>query len=106
MDPFLNAVGNYFIVGPNSNPHAGGEFKATDYVFQNNNFADTDQDGKLNGRERLPNDFGTGENAPAFETYCTVAPLTNVILESAATALISGRAQAGLRNFAMPWIRD
>jgi pectate lyase len=94
-DHFLDAVGNYFIAGPNSNQHAVGEFKATDHVFQKGNLVDTDKDGKLNGRELVPTDFGSGENAPTFENHPSVAPLTNVTVESAAAALTNVLANAG-----------
>jgi pectate lyase len=94
-DHFLDAVGNYFIAGPNSNPHAVGQFTATDHVFQKGNLVDTDKDGKLNGRELLPADFGAGENAPTFEKDFTVAPLTNVTVQPAAAALTNVLANAG-----------
>ena len=94
-DHFLDAVGNYFIAGPNSNQHAVGQFTATDHVFQKGNFVDTDKDGKLDGRELVAADFGGGENAPTFEKDFTVAPLTNVTVESAAAALTNVLAQAG-----------
>ncbi len=94
-DHFLDAVGNYFIAGPNSNQRAVGEFKATDHIFQKDNFADTDKDGKLNGRELVPADFGAGENAPTFEKDSIVGPLTNVTVESANAALTNVLASAG-----------
>jgi len=93
-DHFLDAVGNYFIAGPNSGAHAVGEFAATDHVFQQGNFADLDKDGKLNGRELVPADFG-GEQAPTFVGAPIVAPLTNVTVESASAALTNVLAQAG-----------
>ena len=37
-DHFLDAIGNYFIAGPDSSPHFAGEFKATDHVFQQGQF--------------------------------------------------------------------
>lgn len=94
-DHFLDAVGNYFIAGPNSNLHAVGEFKATDRVFQQGNFADIDKDGKLNGHEVVAADFGSGENAPTFASSFTVAPLTNVAVESASSSLTNVLANAG-----------
>ncbi|HEX9046268.1 MAG TPA: hypothetical protein VF988_04520 [Verrucomicrobiae bacterium] len=94
-DHFLDAVGNYFIAGPNSNARAVGEFKSTDHVFQKGNFADTDKDGKLNGRELAPADFGAGENAPTLATDFTVAPLANVTVEPAPSALTNVLARAG-----------
>lgn len=94
-DHFLDAVGNYFIAGPNSSSHVVGEFKATDHVYQKGNVADTDKDGKLNGHVLTAADFGAGENAPTFTSNLTVAPLTNVTVESAQSALTNVLAQAG-----------
>jgi hypothetical protein len=94
-DHFLDAIGNYFIAGPNSGVHAVGEFKATDHVFQKGNFADLDKDGKLNGHELAAAEFGSGENAPTFASDFTVVPLTNVTVESALAALTNVLAQAG-----------
>ena len=94
-DHFLDAVGNYFIAGPNSNSRAVGQFAATDHVFQQGNLADTDKDGKLNGRELLPADFGADDGAPTFEKEITVGSLANVTMESAAAALTNVLAQAG-----------
>ena len=94
-DHFLDAIGNYFIAGPNSGPHAVGEFKTTDHVFQKDNFTDLNQDGKLNGRAVVAEDFGHGESAPTFVTNLTVAPLTNVTVESAPAAFSNVVAHAG-----------
>src|SRR5580704_13584685 len=82
-DHFLDAIGNYFIAGPNSGSHAVGEFKATDHVYQKGNFADTDKDGKLNGHELLAADFGSGDGAPTLVNSPMVAPLTGLTIESA-----------------------
>jgi pectate lyase len=94
-DHFLDAVGNYFIAGPDSNARAAGEFKKTDQVFQKDNFADLDRDGKLDGRLVVAEDFGKGEDAPTIETNLTVAPLTNLTVESAQSALSNVLANAG-----------
>ena len=94
-DHYLDAIGNYFIAGPNSNKHAVGEFKATDHVYQKDNLADLDKDGKLNAHEIVPADFGSGDEAPTFATDLTVAPLSNVVVEPAAVALTNVLANAG-----------
>jgi len=94
-DHFLDAVGNYFIAGPNSGPHAVGEFKATDHVFQEDNFADLDKNGKLAGRLLVAENFGSGENAPSFTNRPGVAPLTGLRIESAPLALTNVLAHAG-----------
>jgi pectate lyase len=94
-DHSLDAIGNYFIAGPNSNQHAVGEFKATDHVFQKDNFVDLDKDGKLEGKLLVAANFGSGEDAPTFATDLTVGLLKNVTVEPALTALSNVLAQAG-----------
>ena len=94
-DHFLDAIGNYFIAGPNSGKHFTGEYKATDHVYQRDNYTDLDKDGQLNGRLVVPADFGSGDEAPTLATDYTVAPLANVTVEPAAAALTNVLAQAG-----------
>ena len=94
-DHFQDVVGNYFIAGPNSGSHAVGEFKPTDHVYQKGNRVDGDKDGKLNGRELLPADFGQGEDAPTFVAAPSNGPLENLKIESAESALTNVLAQAG-----------
>lgn len=94
-DHYLDALGNYFIAGPNSNGRAAGEFAKTDHVFQKDNWADTDKDGKLNARELGTSDFGSGEGAPTFVTNLTVAPQIAVKILSASAALTNVLANAG-----------
>jgi hypothetical protein len=91
----LDAVGNYFIAGPNSSSHAVSEFKATDHVYQKDNFADLNKDGKLDGQPVTAEDFGSGENAPTFVSVPSVGPLTDVTIESAQSAVANVLAQAG-----------
>ena len=94
-DHFLDAIGNYFIAGPNSGAHAVGEFTATDHVFQKDNLVDSNKDGKLDGRALVDADFGSGPNAPTFMKELTVGPLTNVSVEPAQSGLSNVLAQAG-----------
>ena len=94
-DHFQDVVGNYFIAGPNSNSHFVGEFTATDHVFQEYNFADTDKDGKLNGRRVVAGDFGDGENTPTFVVTPSNGALEKLKIESASDALASVLANAG-----------
>jgi pectate lyase len=94
-DHFQDVVGNYFIAGPNSGSHFVGEFKATDHVFQKDNFADTDKDGKLNGREVVAADFGKGEGAPTFVASPSNGLLEKLKIESATAALSNVLAHAG-----------
>jgi pectate lyase len=94
-DHFLDAIGNYFIAGPNSSARFTGEYKPTDHVFQKDNFTDMDKDGKLNGRPVVAEDFGKGDEAPTLETNLTVAPQIAVTIESAQSALSNVLANAG-----------
>jgi pectate lyase len=94
-DHFLDAVGNCFIAGPDSNAHFVGQFTATDHVFQKDNLADTDKDGKFAGRAVVIEDFGGGTNAPTFVATPSVGPLANVTVEPAQSALTNVLAQAG-----------
>jgi hypothetical protein len=94
-DHFLDAIGNYFIAGPNSGPHCVGEFTATDHVFQKDNFVEMSRNGQLHGRPVVPEDFGQGRDAPTFMTSLTVAPQIKVILQSAQDALADVLAHAG-----------
>lgn len=94
-DHFLDVVGNYFIAGPNSNSRFAGEFTATDHVFQKDNFADTDKDGKLNGREVVAADFGSGEKAPTFVESPSNGLLEKLKIESAQSAVSNVLAHAG-----------
>lgn len=92
---FLDAVGNCFIAGPNSGPHAVGECTATDHLFQEDNLVDLDKDGKFNGQPLAVASIGSGENAPTIEKDLTVGPLANVTVEPAQTALSNVLANAG-----------
>jgi pectate lyase len=94
-DHSLDAVGNYFIAGPNSNLHAVGEFKATDHVYQKDNLVDLNKDGKLDAKVLVQSDFGSDEDAPTFANDLTVGPLKNVTVQSAQAALTNVLAQAG-----------
>ncbi len=94
-DHFQDVVRNYFIAGPNSNQHAVGECTATDHVFLKENFADLDKDGKLNGRELVQADFGSGEKAPTFVDTPSNGPLDGLKIESAEAALTNVLANAG-----------
>jgi pectate lyase len=94
-DHSLDAIGNYFIAGPNSGSHAVGEFKATDHVFQKDNFVDQNKDGKLEGKLLVAADFGGGENAPTFANELIVGPLKNVTVEPALIGFSNVLAHAG-----------
>ena len=94
-DHFQDVVGNYFIAGPNSGKHAVGECAGTDHIFLKGNFADLDKDGKLNGRELVPADCGSGEGAPTFVDAPSNGPLDHLKIESAASALTNILENAG-----------
>jgi pectate lyase len=94
-DHFLDAIGNYFIAGPNSSARFTGEYKPTDHVYQKDNFADTDKDGKLNGRPVVAADFGSGDEAPTLVDNLTVAPQIAVTIEPAQAAFSNVIAHAG-----------
>jgi pectate lyase len=94
-DHFLDAIGNYFIAGPNSGAHAVGEFTATDHVFQKDNFVDGNKNGKLDGRALIAADFGSGENAPTIVKDLAVGPLNNVTIQPAQSAFSNVLAHAG-----------
>jgi hypothetical protein len=72
-----------------------GQFTATDHVFHQDNCADLDKDGKLNGRAVQPADFGRGTNAPTFVAAPSMGPLTNITVQPAAIALSNVLGQAG-----------
>ena len=94
-DHFQDVVGNYLIAGPNSNQHAVGECAATDHIFLKDNLVDLDKDGKLNGRELVPKDFGAGETAPTFVASPGNGSLDNLKIESAESALKNVLESAG-----------
>jgi pectate lyase len=94
-DHFQDIVGNYFIAGPNSSKHAVGECAATDHVYLKGNLVDADKDGKLNGRELVPADFGGGDGAPTFVAAPSVGPLADLKIETADAALADVLASAG-----------
>jgi len=94
-DHFLDAVGNYFIAGPSSGPHFVGECKATDHIFQKDNFADLDRDGKLNGRAVVAGDFGKDDGAPSFMNSLRVVTPVGVTVESASAGFSNVVAHAG-----------
>ena len=56
---------------------------------------DADKDGQLSGRELLPADFGSGENAPTFVAVPSNGPLDSLKIESAESALTNVLANAG-----------
>ena len=94
-DHFLDAIGNYFIAGPNSSAHFTGEYRATDHLYQRDNYVELNRNGRLDGRLVVPADFGAGAEAPTLATDLTVGPLNHVTIEPAAVALSNVLAQAG-----------
>jgi pectate lyase len=94
-DHFLDAIGNYFIAGPNSSAHFTGEYRPTDHLYQRDNYVELNRNGRLDGRLVVPADFGAGAEAPTLATDLTVGPLNHVTIEPAAVALSNVLAQAG-----------
>jgi pectate lyase len=94
-DHFLDAIGNYFIAGPDSGAHCVGEFTATDHVYQRDNLVEMHKDGQLRGRPVVAADFGTAPEAPTFVSNLTVAPQIQAAIESAPAALADVLANAG-----------
>ncbi|MFM2293725.1 MAG: hypothetical protein RLZZ350_138 [Verrucomicrobiota bacterium] len=85
-DHWLDAIGNCFIKGPSSNSKFVGQFAATDHVFQRDNFADLERDGKFNPRPVVEKDFGDGDGAPTFSTNKFLAPAVAVKIMPAEAA--------------------
>jgi hypothetical protein len=54
-----------------------------------------DKDGKLNGRELVPADCGSGDSAPTFVATPSNGPLDGLKIESASAALSNVLASAG-----------
>jgi pectate lyase len=94
-DHFQDVVGNYFIAGPNSGKHGVGECAATDHIFLKGNFVDLDKDGKLNGRELVATDCGSGEGAPTFVDTPSNGSLDFLKIEPAEAALKTVLESAG-----------
>jgi pectate lyase len=85
-DHQLDAIGNYFIKGPSSNDRFAGQFTGTDHVFQRDNYADLDCDGKLDGRAVEEKDFGDRESAPTFAAKAFLTPHLPVRIDAASAA--------------------
>jgi len=94
-DHFQDVVGNYFIAGPNSNRHFVGECKPSDHIYLKDNLADADKDGKLDGRPVVPDDFGTGPDAPTIMPSPSLGSLEPLTIEPPAVALTNVLKQAG-----------
>lgn len=85
-DHQLDAIGNYFIKGPSSNDRFASEFKSTDKVFQKDNYADLNRDGRLNGQLVTEAGFGVAEGAPTFVSAPFLHPQIPVTIDPAAVA--------------------
>jgi hypothetical protein len=94
-DHHLDAIGNYFIKGPSSKGHFAGQFTATDKVFQMDNYADLDRDGRLNGRLVTAPDFGESGGTPTFVPAPFLHPKIPVTIDPAAVAWQKAVAGAG-----------
>jgi pectate lyase len=94
-DHQLDALGNYFIKGPASNARFLGMFTATDKVFQKDNFADLDGDGRLNGRAVIEADFADSGGTATFASAQFLHPPVAVTVDTAAEAYRKVVADAG-----------
>ena len=94
-DHFQDVVGNYFVAGPNSGKHAVGECTKTDHFYLKGNFVDLDKDGKLNGRELVPADCGSGDGAPTIVETPSNGSLDGLKIENVTAALSNVLANAG-----------
>ena len=94
-DHWTDIINCYFIKGPNSNDHPVGEFANTDQVYQTGNFVDENKNGKLDGRELVAKDFGTGKGAATLTQSPGVVSKVSVTTDSAADALDKVIAGAG-----------
>jgi hypothetical protein len=91
----LDVIGNYFIKGPSSNDRFIGQFTSTDRVFQKDNWADLDGDGRLNGRPVVEADFNDSKASPSFEKAEFLHPPVPVTVQDAPTACQKVLAGAG-----------
>lgn len=98
-DHQLDVIGNYFIKGPSSNDRFAGQFYATDHVYQADNFADLNADGKLNGQLIAAGDFHRlDEKIYAFPTFVSTPgmhPPIAVTVDTASRAYEKIAAGAG-----------
>lgn len=98
-DHSLDVVNNYFIKGPSSNDRFAGQFLASDHVYQAGNYADLDQDGRLNGQPVAAADFHRADEPaytlPTFEPAAALHPAIPVTTEAAAAAYARIVAGAG-----------
>ena len=85
-DHQLDAIGNYFIKGPSSSGRFASEFTSTDKVFQKDNYADLDRDGRLNGQLVTESGFGESAAAPTFVNAPFLHPPILVTIDPAAVA--------------------
>jgi len=85
-DHQLDAIGNYFIKGPSSSSRFASEFTSMDNVYQKDNYADMDRDGKLNGKLVAEAGFGESASAPTFVSAPFLHPQIPVTIDPAAVA--------------------
>jgi pectate lyase len=89
-DRSLDVIGNYFIKGPSSNDRFAGQFFATDHVYQADNLADLNANGKLDGQPVAAADFHRADEKtytlPTFVPVPAMHPTVPVTVESATAA--------------------
>ncbi len=81
-DHQLDVIGNYFIKGPSSNAHFVGLFTATDHVYQKDNYAAMNADGRLDGRLISNDDFSNTGGPAVFATAPFLQPPVPVTVDT------------------------
>lgn len=92
-DHYQDLVGNYFISGPSSTNSFLSMFSKTDHVYHRDNYADTNKDGKLNGRLITDDDF-ISETATLLKEP-TLLPKSSVKISTAVQAFKVVLAEVG-----------
>lgn len=85
-DHQLDAIGNYFIKGPSSSDRFVGLFTSTDHVFQEDNYADLNCNGRLDGHRISDAEFGRVGGSPVFVPQPFLRPLVPVTRDPAIIA--------------------
>ncbi len=85
-DHELDAIGNYFIKGPSSNDRFVGEFTSTDHVFQQDNYADLNSDGRLDGHLITDVEFRDTGGDATFASKPFLQPPVPVTVDSPVNA--------------------
>lgn len=98
-DHWLDVIGNVFVKGPSSNDQFAGQFLKTDHVYQRDNLADLNCDGKFDGRPVREEEFSTSDRGPytlpTFVSKPALQPAISVTTLPAAEACQRVLAEVG-----------